>query len=108
MARAGLAGTKAKRKKQIRVEKETVPDSGLFLNPRRDAIIKVTRTLRLLADPDLHIYWDGYMRRCEGTMSSATSLMARPVDRLGKDKTPRMKSRRFELVVPFTIACGRC
>jgi threonine dehydrogenase-like Zn-dependent dehydrogenase len=85
-------------KETIRVE--TVPDPAI-LNPR-DAIIKVTTTA--ICGSDLHIY-DGYIPTMHKGDVLGHEFMGEVVD-VGKDNTHLKIGDR--VVVPFTIACGRC
>jgi threonine dehydrogenase-like Zn-dependent dehydrogenase len=85
-------------KETIRVE--TVPDPAI-LNPR-DAIIKVTTTA--ICGSDLHIY-DGYIPTMQKGDVLGHEFMGEVVD-VGKDNTRLKVGDR--VVVPFTIACGRC
>jgi len=83
---------------KIRVE--TVPDPRI-LNPR-DAIVKVTTTA--ICGSDLHIY-DGYIPTMKQGDVLGHEFMGEVVD-IGKDNTRLNVGDR--VVVPFTIACGRC
>src|SRR3977135_2207681 len=85
-------------KEKIRVE--TVPDP-VILNPR-DAIIKVTTTA--ICGSDLHIY-DGYIPTMQKGDVLGHEFMGEVVD-VGKNNTRLRVGDR--VVVPFTIACGRC
>jgi threonine dehydrogenase-like Zn-dependent dehydrogenase len=85
-------------KETIRVE--TVPDPAI-LNPR-DAIVKVTTTA--ICGSDLHIY-DGYIPTMQKGDVLGHEFMGEVVD-VGKDNTRLKVGDR--VVVPFTIACGRC
>jgi threonine dehydrogenase-like Zn-dependent dehydrogenase len=83
-----------------RVRVETVPDP-VILNPR-DAIVKVTTTA--ICGSDLHIY-DGYIPTMQKGDVLGHEFMGEVVD-VGKDNTRLKVGDR--VVVPFTIACGRC
>src|SRR5918995_683587 len=85
-------------KGNIRVE--TVPDPAI-LNPR-DAIIKVTTTA--ICGSDLHIY-DGYIPTMQKGDVLGHEFMGEVVE-VGRDNTRLKVGDR--VVVPFTIACGRC
>ena len=85
-------------KEKIRVE--TVPDP-VILNPR-DAIVKVTTTA--ICGSDLHIY-DGYIPTMQKGDVLGHEFMGEVVE-VGKDNTRLKVGDR--VVVPFTIACGRC
>ena len=85
-------------KENIRVE--TVPDP-VILNPR-DAIVKVTTTA--ICGSDLHIY-DGYIPTMQKGDVLGHEFMGEVVD-VGKENTRLKVGDR--VVVPFTIACGRC
>ena len=85
-------------KETIRVE--TVPDP-VILNPR-DAIIKVTTTA--ICGSDLHIY-NGYIPTMQKGDVLGHEFMGEVVE-VGKDNTRLKVGDR--VVVPFTIACGRC
>jgi threonine dehydrogenase-like Zn-dependent dehydrogenase len=85
-------------KEDVRVE--TVPDPEL-LNPR-DAIIKVTATA--ICGSDLHLF-GGYIPTMEAGDILGHEFMGEVVE-VGRDnKTLQVGDR---VVVPFTIACGRC
>jgi len=77
-----------------------VPDPKL-INPR-DAIIKVTTTA--ICGSDLHLY-DGYIPTMEKGDILGHEFMGEVVD-VGKDVKNLKPGDR--VVVPFTIACGRC
>jgi threonine dehydrogenase-like Zn-dependent dehydrogenase len=85
-------------KEKVRVE--TVPDP-VILNPR-DAIVKVTTTA--ICGSDLHIY-DGYIPTMQKGDVLGHEFMGEVVE-VGKDNTRLKVGDR--VVVPFTIACGRC
>lgn len=82
------------------VRVETVPDPEI-LNPR-DAIIQVTSTA--ICGSDLHLY-DGYMPTMEKGDILGHEFMGHVVD-VGSSITNLKIGDR--VVVPFTIACGRC
>jgi threonine dehydrogenase-like Zn-dependent dehydrogenase len=82
----------------IRVE--TVPDPQL-LNPR-DAIVRITTTA--ICGSDLHIY-GGYIPTMQQGDILGHEFMGEVVE-VGKDTTNLKVGDR--VVVPFTIACGRC
>ena len=77
-----------------------VPEPKI-LNPR-DAIIKVTTTA--ICGSDLHLY-DGYIPTMEKGDILGHEFMGEVVD-LGKE-VPNLKIGD-RVVVPFTIACGKC
>ena len=83
-----------------KIQVETVPDP-VILNPR-DAIIKVTTTA--ICGSDLHIY-DGYIPTMHKGDVLGHEFMGEVVE-VGKDNTRLKVGDR--VVVPFTIACGRC
>jgi threonine dehydrogenase-like Zn-dependent dehydrogenase len=85
-------------KEDVRVE--TVPDPAI-LNPR-DAIIKVTATA--ICGSDLHIY-GGYIPAMQKGDVLGHEFMGEVVE-VGKDNARLAVGDR--VVVPFTIACGRC
>ena len=82
------------------VRVETVPDPTI-LNPR-DAIIKITRTA--ICGSDLHLY-DGYIPTMEKGDILGHEFMGEVVE-VGSENKRLKKGDR--VVVPFTIACGRC
>src|SRR5687768_5266280 len=82
------------------VRVETVPDPEI-LNPR-DAIIQVSSTA--ICGSDLHLY-DGYMPTMEKGDILGHEFMGHVVD-VGSAITNLKIGDR--VVVPFTIACGRC
>lgn len=84
-------------KHDVRVE--TVDDPEI-LNPR-DAIIKVTSTA--ICGSDLHLY-DGYIPTMEKGDVLGHEFMGEVVE-TGPGSTLEIGQR---VVVPFTIACGRC
>jgi len=82
------------------VRVETVPDPTI-LNPR-DAVIKITSTA--ICGSDLHLY-DGYIPTMRKGDILGHENMGEVVE-VGKEvKNLRPGDR---VVVPFTIACGRC
>src|ERR1051325_2431021 len=85
-------------KEDVRVE--TVPDPQI-LNPR-DAIVKITTTA--ICGSDLHIY-GGYIPTMEHGDILGHEFMGEGVE-VGRDNTRLKVGDR--VVVPFTIACGRC
>ena len=85
-------------KEDIRVER--VPDPEL-LNPR-DAIVKITATA--ICGSDLHIY-GGYIPTMQEGDILGHEFMGEVVE-VGHDN-PNLKVGD-RVVVPFTIACGRC
>ena len=85
-------------KEDIRVE--TVPDPAI-LNPR-DAIVKITATA--ICGSDLHIF-GGYIPTMEKGDVLGHEFMGEVVE-VGRDNTRLRIGDR--VVVPFTIACGRC
>jgi threonine dehydrogenase-like Zn-dependent dehydrogenase len=85
-------------KHDVRVKK--VPDPKI-LNPR-DAIIKVT--LSAICGSDLHLY-DGYIPTMKRGDILGHEFMGEVVE-VGSDSHPLKPGDR--VVVPFTIACGRC
>jgi threonine dehydrogenase-like Zn-dependent dehydrogenase len=82
----------------VRVER--VPDPAI-LNPR-DAIVKVTSTA--ICGSDLHLL-DGYIPTMQAGDILGHEFMGEVVD-VGKGNTKLAIGDR--VVVPFTIACGRC
>lgn len=85
-------------KEDIRVE--TVPDPQI-LNPR-DAIVRITATA--ICGSDLHIY-GGYIPTMESGDILGHEFMGEVVE-VGRENTRLKVGDR--VVVPFTIACGRC
>jgi threonine dehydrogenase-like Zn-dependent dehydrogenase len=85
-------------KEDIRVE--TVPYPTI-LNPR-DAIVKVTSTA--ICGSDLHLY-GGWVPTMESGDVLGHEFMGEVVE-VGKENTRLKPGDR--VVVPFTIACGRC
>src|SRR5882757_1881069 len=83
-----------------KIQVETVPDP-ILLNPR-DAIVKVTTTS--ICGSDLHIY-DGYIPTMQKGDVLGHEFMGEVVE-VGKANTRLKVGDR--VVVPFTIACGRC
>jgi threonine dehydrogenase-like Zn-dependent dehydrogenase len=81
---------------------ERVPDPTI-LNPR-DAIIKVTSTC--ICGSDLHLY-DGFMPTMEQGDILGHEFMGEVVEVGGGIKSENLKVGD-RVVVPFTIACGRC
>ncbi len=82
----------------VRVER--VPDPAI-LNPR-DAIVKITTTA--ICGSDLHLL-DGYIPTMQAGDILGHEFMGEVVE-VGKDNTKLSVGDR--VVVPFTIACGRC
>jgi threonine dehydrogenase-like Zn-dependent dehydrogenase len=82
----------------VRVER--VPDPAI-LNPR-DAIVKVTTTA--ICGSDLHLF-DGYIPTMKAGDILGHEFMGEVVE-VGKDNHKLRVGDR--VVVPFTIACGRC
>jgi threonine dehydrogenase-like Zn-dependent dehydrogenase len=82
------------------VRVETVPDPEI-LNPR-DAIVKVTATA--ICGSDLHIY-GGYIPTMAAGDILGHEFMGEVVE-VGRENTRLAPGDR--VVVPFTIACGRC
>ena len=85
-------------KEDIRVE--TVPDPQI-LNPR-DAIVRITATA--ICGSDLHIY-GGYIPTMQKGDILGHEFMGEVVE-VGRDNARLKVGDR--VVVPFTIACGRC
>lgn len=85
-------------KNDVRVE--SVPEPKI-LNPR-DAIIKITTTA--ICGSDLHLY-DGYIPTMQKGDILGHEFMGEVVE-VGKDNQQLKVGDR--VVVPFTIACGRC
>jgi threonine dehydrogenase-like Zn-dependent dehydrogenase len=85
-------------KNDVRVKR--VPDPGI-INPR-DAIIKVTLTA--ICGSDLHLY-DGFIPTMKRGDILGHEFMGEVVEVGSKDHTLKVGDR---VVVPFTIACGRC
>lgn len=83
-----------------KVRVENVPDPQI-LNPR-DAIIEITSTA--ICGSDLHLY-DGYIPTMEKGDILGHEFMGEVVE-VGKGVENLQKGDR--VVVPFTIACGRC
>src|SRR3954449_770586 len=82
------------------VEVHTVDDPTI-LNPH-DAIIRVTSTA--ICGSDLHLY-DGFIPTMEAGDILGHEFMG-IVEEIGKDVTNLKRGDR--VVVPFTIACGKC
>ena len=82
------------------VRVENVPDPEI-LNPR-DAIIKISSTA--ICGSDLHLY-DGYIPTMEAGDILGHEFMGEVVE-VGKQVQNLRKGDR--VVVPFTIACGKC
>lgn len=81
---------------------ENVPDPKI-LNPR-DAIVRITSTC--ICGSDLHLY-DGYIPTMEQGDILGHEMMGEVVELgAGVDRTKLKVGDR--VVVPFTIACGRC
>jgi len=85
-------------KKDVRVEQ--VPEPKI-LNPR-DAIIRVTMTA--ICGSDLHLY-DGYIPTMQSGDILGHEFMGEVVEIGSEVKNLHIGDR---VVVPFTIACGRC
>ena len=85
-------------KNDVRVE--TVPDPKI-LNPR-DAIIKITTTA--ICGSDLHLY-NGYIPTMQKGDILGHEFMGEVVETGSENRTLKVGMR---VVVPFTIACGRC
>jgi threonine dehydrogenase-like Zn-dependent dehydrogenase len=83
-----------------KVQVENVPDPQI-LNPR-DAIVKITTTA--ICGSDLHLY-DGYIPAMKKGDILGHEFMGEVVD-VGRGVENLKKGDR--VVVPFTIACGRC
>ena len=83
-----------------KVEVHTVSDPTL-LNPH-DAIIKITRTA--ICGSDLHLF-DGFIPTMEEGDILGHEFMG-IVEELGKEVNNLQRGDR--VVVPFTIACGKC
>jgi threonine dehydrogenase-like Zn-dependent dehydrogenase len=82
------------------VRVENVPDPKI-LNPR-DAIIKITLTA--ICGSDLHLY-DGFIPTMERGDILGHEFMGEVVELGSANHSLRVGDR---VVVPFTIACGRC
>ena len=82
------------------VQVETVPDPQI-LNPR-DAVVKITSTA--ICGSDLHLY-DGYIPALRGGDILGHEFMGEIVETGAEVKNLAVGDR---VVVPFTIACGRC
>ena len=85
-------------KHDVRVE--NVPDPQILNS--RDAIIKITTTA--ICGSDLHLY-NGYIPTMEAGDILGHEFMGEVVE-VGKDVKNLQKGDR--VVIPFTIACGRC
>jgi threonine dehydrogenase-like Zn-dependent dehydrogenase len=85
-------------KNDVRVKR--VPDPGI-INPR-DAIIKVSLTA--ICGSDLHLY-DGFIPTMKRGDILGHEFMGEVVEVGSKEHTLKVGDR---VVVPFTIACGRC
>jgi threonine dehydrogenase-like Zn-dependent dehydrogenase len=83
-----------------KVEIQSVDDPGI-LNPH-DAVIKVTRTA--ICGSDLHLF-DGFIPTMEQGDILGHEFMG-IVEEVGKDVANLRRGDR--VVVPFTIACGKC
>jgi len=81
---------------------ENVPDPKI-LNPR-DAIIRITTTC--ICGSDLHLY-DGYIPTMEQGDILGHEFMGEVVE-VGPGIHPEKLKIGDRVVVPFTIACGRC
>src|SRR3954451_21077946 len=81
---------------------ENVPDPKI-LNPR-DAIVRITSTC--ICGSDLHLY-DGYMPTMEQGDIMGHEFMGEVVEIGGGVNRDKLKVGD-RVVVPFTIACGRC
>ena len=81
---------------------EDVPDPKI-LNPR-DAIVRITRTA--ICGSDLHLY-DGYMPTMEQGDILGHEFMGEVVD-VGPGVDREKLKVGDRVVVPFTIACGKC
>ena len=82
------------------IRTETVPDPEI-LNPR-DAIVKITSTA--ICGSDLHIY-GGFIPTMEKGDVLGHEFMGEVIE-VGRDNQRLKVGDR--VVVPFTIACGRC
>jgi threonine dehydrogenase-like Zn-dependent dehydrogenase len=81
---------------------ETVPDPKI-LNPR-DAIVRITSTC--ICGSDLHLY-DGFMPTMEQGDIMGHEFMGEVVE-VGLGISSDKLKAADRVVVPFTIACGRC
>lgn len=85
-----------------KVSVETVPDPRI-LNPR-DAIVRITSTC--ICGSDLHLY-NGFMPTMEQGDILGHEFMGEVVEVGSAIKSDKLKVGD-RVVVPFTIACGRC
>src|SRR5881227_2541795 len=85
-----------------KVHVDNVPDPKI-LNPR-DAIIEITTTC--ICGSDLHLY-DGYIPTMEQGDILGHEFMGEVVE-VGPGIHPEKLKVGDRVVVPFTIACGRC
>jgi threonine dehydrogenase-like Zn-dependent dehydrogenase len=85
-----------------KISVETVPDPTI-LNPR-DAIVRITSTC--ICGSDLHLY-NGFMPTMEQGDILGHEFMGEVVEVGGAIKPEKLKVGD-RVVVPFTIACGRC
>ena len=85
-----------------KMEVHDVPDPKI-LNPR-DAIVRITRTC--ICGSDLHLY-DGYIPTMEQGDIMGHEFMGEVVE-TGPGVSPDRLKPGDRVVVPFTIACGRC
>ncbi|MFB3815705.1 MAG: zinc-dependent alcohol dehydrogenase [Terriglobales bacterium] len=85
-----------------KVTVENVPDPKI-LNPR-DAIVRITSTC--ICGSDLHLY-NGFMPAMEQGDILGHEFMGEVVE-VGPGITPEGLKAGDRVVVPFTIACGRC
>jgi threonine dehydrogenase-like Zn-dependent dehydrogenase len=85
-----------------KISVENVPDPKI-LNPR-DAIVRITSTC--ICGSDLHLY-DGYIPTMEQGDILGHEFMGEVVE-VGPAIKPEKLKVGDRVVVPFTIACGRC
>ncbi|MGH9575314.1 MAG: zinc-dependent alcohol dehydrogenase [Candidatus Acidiferrales bacterium] len=85
-----------------RLSVESVPDPKI-LNPR-DAIVRITSTC--ICGSDLHLY-DGYVPTLEQGDILGHEFMGEVVE-VGSAVSPDKLKVGDRVVVPFTIACGKC